>query len=207
MEVSKSKASGLTALLNDKAVKPNQKQRRTHYTVTPDKYNLIEVQRKVHRVKVNNNRTPKHINELYNLDKKRSATREKLVNEKTQELKNETYSFRPELNMRSELLMMNNEVELVERTKQWLRQKDDKRKEKKEEKERIEHEKDMLSRVAVPEFPKSNIDVNSKVRMMLEMSASKNKSTSQTHNKSLDPAATNKNNYSSLMNTSDLKRY
>lgn len=212
MEVSRPKQSNLTALLTD-APSPNGiklKPRRTQYAVTPDKYNLIEVQRKVNKMKMNSPRVPDHLEELHKLEEKRQQTREKLVRQKTDESDKVTYSFKPQINDKSEKLM-NSKVELIQRNWDWLKQKEEKVKFRQEEKEKVEAERDYQSMVARPEFPRSKIDVASKVRQLLEMSALKHKGTASGHiDRSMSPITPRVNNkaYNSyILNTGWLNRY
>ena len=191
----------------------NEKQirsRRTRYAITPDKNNLVEIQRKVNKLRLSHPKIPVHIEELHQLDKKRKQTREKLIRARTAEMENETYSFKPEISRASKKLMTNSNVDLIKRNLDWLRQKDEKIQQLRQAKEKDEKTKEYDSMTPKKEFSKSKIDVRSKVKDFLDQisnNAQKLRSTDNAKGYSSMSPVTPTKGYSSYLLNSKLKRH
>ena len=164
------KPSTLTSLINKSQEKTKHK-RRIRYAATPDKYNLIEMQRHVNKVKHKYPPMPKNIEKLYKLDTEQRQLREQLYRSIQEEKEKITYSFRPEIDKNSELMVKNNKQELVSRNLIWLKEKEDKIKQLQEIKQRDEEEKEAMAMKEALEIPRSKIKVNSKLKEYLDTNA------------------------------------
>jgi len=173
MDAVKIKPTGLNALLADDVTKSALRILRPQRAVTPDKYNLVEVQRKALKAKKDSSPIPKHLDSLHKLDEKRSATRELLFKQKQEDAERTLPTFKPELNYRSEAIMRDNASEMLNRTMEWQKHKTDKLASAAQQKQDAEREREYKSMCVEREFPKSKLDVDSKVRMLLEMAANK----------------------------------
>ena len=157
---------------NNNKPKTNGK-RRTRYAVTPDKYNIIELQRKSNNIKHKSFKTPKHCEELYKLDGVRKKAREDIIKAKESESEKITYSFKPEIDKTSERIMKNSKEELISRNLNWLHAKEEKINKQKSLQKKHEEEKETQIMNTTLDLPKANIQVNSRVKEYLETSGYK----------------------------------
>ena len=147
--------------------KPERK--RTKYSVTPDKRNLIEIQRNVNRKRLNQEKKFKHCENLHNLDTiRKELNKIHLMKKKEdQEEVAKSLTFKPQLNNKSRNIMSQRETDYIKRTADWKRVRDDKIRYKREKSEvrKYQREEEARSR---PKHKKKNFAVTSKVRLELE---------------------------------------
>ena len=147
--------------------KPERK--RTKYSVTPDKRNLVEIQRNVNKQRLKPENKFKHCENLHNLDTIRKELN-KIHYMKKQEDKEKvekSLTFRPQINGKSKNIMSMRETDYLKRTAKWQREKDDKIRFKRERSEILKYQKEEEAR-SKPRRVNKNFDVVSKVRLALE---------------------------------------
>lgn len=144
------------------------KRKRTRYAITPDKRNIIEIQRKVNNIKLNYPTIPEHLKELYTLDEKKRHLQYQLQKEKKEQEEKVCYSFKPKIDQLSEKMVNNHNNELVTRNWEWLKNKEKKIYGKKQLKEEIECERDRRNMMPLEDLPKAKINVESKVKQFLD---------------------------------------
>lgn len=141
--------------------------RKTHYAITPDKLNLVQVQRNVNEVRMKYPTIPEHLLELYSLDEKKRHAQEQLLKTRQEEDKKLAYSFKPQIDTISEQLTRNNPVEVVERNMEWMRRKEQKLDEKRELRREVSQEIERRN-MQHEELPKARYDVKSKLKQYLD---------------------------------------
>ena len=139
------------------------------YSVTPDKLNIVEMQRKINKKNLKKIPKHKHCDNLYELEKQR---KEVLVNQKTKKMKEReeeevNFPYQPELAPKSKDLMTEKDFHL-NRNYEWRQRREDKLLIRQEEKESHEMQVEEEAKVR-PDYKKKTYHVDSKVKQTVQI--------------------------------------
>ena len=120
------------------------KGKRSKYSVTPDKRNIVEIQRSMNKKKLAKHPKNVHCEKLHDLQGKRIEAKVQMKTEKDaeHETQQQNYPYKPEMSETSKLLMGKTEEDVIQRNDEWNQQKYEKRRVKQEIKEQEEIEKE-----------------------------------------------------------------
>ena len=145
-----------------------RRQRGTNYSVTPDKLNIVEIQRRINKKNLKKIPKHKHCDKLHDLEKQR---KEVLVNEKTKKNKqkedeDQSFPFQPELALKSKNIMVEKDSHL-NRHYEWMQKREDKLLIKQEEIEGNQMQLEEEAKIR-PDYRKKTYYVDSKVKQQVE---------------------------------------
>ena len=122
--------------------------KRSKYSVTPDKRNIMEIQRSMNKKKLVRDPKNVHCEKLHDLQGKRIEAKMVIKTEKEDmlETKDKSFSYKPEMSKTSELLMKKAEEDVIQRNDEWNQKKQEKIRINQEMKEQEEYERDERAR-------------------------------------------------------------
>ena len=141
----------------------------TQYSIKKTKPNLMEMQRYLNKKKLKNTPKTKHSEGLYSRNKLQQEELNRLRQNKQKQVINTDLShpYRPELDTRSVRIMSGAEQDYLERVSKWNESKHDKRLTRQQIKEHEDYQKDLEATIR-PEYKKAHIQVDSRVKQVLE---------------------------------------
>ena len=132
-----------------------QKRKRTHYAVTPEKLNIIEIKRKINEKRVKTPNLNGHCELLYKLNDTRQKIKGMLETAKLKKEDSEHYEFKPTINPKSKALAKNQNQDVVERNVCWLQEKSERLDKLREDKEKKLREMEELAMVTTSRSTKN----------------------------------------------------